>query len=157
MHDFIIQTNEYLEQNIQAFYNTVYVRFRNPGNPDYINYLKNTFADYSNIKLNRAVLELENALQEDLPQVFQQLQLPSLTVCVVPRAKAESNYKANQLLFKSTIRDIVNQLNGFCDGTDYITRHTDTLTTHLRRTRIPERVQYHIPELLPTPAIYRTM
>ena len=73
---------------------------------------------------------MENALLNDLSNIFQLLIFNSLTVCVVPRAK--TNYKENQLLFKLTICKVVNQLkNGFIDGTDYIVRHTNTRTTHL--------------------------
>jgi phosphoribosylpyrophosphate synthetase len=54
-------------------------------------------------------------------------------VCVVPRAKAEIYYHANQLLFKSTVRAVISQLNGFEDGTNYLRRHTNTRTTHLRK------------------------
>lgn len=131
MYEFTIVANEYLGQYIRGFYHTVYVRMRNPGNPDYINTLKNTYNSFPAHILNPAVQELENVLPEDLPQILQLLQLNTLTICVVPRAKAEANYQANQLLFKSTIRNVVNRLNGFIDGTDYITRHTNTRTTHL--------------------------
>ena len=132
MYSFTIQPNEYLNQSVQAFYHTDYVGYRNPGNPDYINTLKNTYGNSSNAILSNAVQELENALLEDLPQIFQLLQMNTLIVCVVPRAKA--NYLANQLLFKSTVRNVVNRLNnGFCDDADYIIRHTDTRTTHLKQ------------------------
>lgn len=129
MYKFTIQSNRYLSQDIQAFYHTDYVGYQSPGNPDYINTLKNTYGNFLNAKLNMAVQELENVLFEDMPKVFQVLQLDSLTVCVVPRAK--TNYQPNQLLFRSTIRNVVNQLNSFSDGIDYIVRHTNTKTTHL--------------------------
>lgn len=131
MYEFEILANEYLQENIRSFYHADYVGYQNPGNPDYINTFKNTYGSYSRLILNNAVRELENVLLEDLPQVLRLLQLNSLTVCVVPRAKAEFNYQPDQLLFKTTIRNVVNQLNGFFDGTDYITRHTNTRTTHL--------------------------
>ena len=131
LHDFMIQRNEYLNQSVKAFYHTNYVGFRKPGNPDYINKLKNTYGDCSNTIINMAAQELENVLMVDMPQIFQELQLNSIAVCVVPRAKAHSNYNPNQLLFKSTVRTVVNKLNGFYDGTDYIIRHTNTRTTHL--------------------------
>lgn len=136
MHEFTIVANEYLQQDCRAFYHTVYVRMGNPGNPDYINTLKNTFGDFSMVRLNNAAQELRNALMADLPKILQLLQLPSLTVCVVPRARAESNYRANQLLFKSTARNVINQLNDFYDGTNFIIRHTNTQTTHLRNTSV---------------------
>lgn len=131
MHQFTISANEYLQQNIRAFYHTDYVGHRKPGNPDYINTLKNTYNSFPAHILNPAVQELKNVLLEDLPQILQLLRLNTITVCIVPRAKAETNYQANQLLFKSTIRNVVYRVNGFIDGTDYITRHTNTRTTHL--------------------------
>ena len=70
---------------------------------------------------------------EDLPKIFQTLKLYAITVCVVPRAKADNSYRSNQLLFKSVVQSVVNELNGFDDGTAYIYRHTNTRTTHLRR------------------------
>jgi hypothetical protein len=124
MYNFEILPNEFLSQKIQAFYHTLYLGFKEPGNPDFLNILKNLFCQ--NV-LNGAVKELEDTLLQDLPQ-FLQLKNP-LTVCVVPRSKAD--YRPEQLLFKSTIQNAVNRINGFCDGTDYIKRHTNTKTTHL--------------------------
>jgi len=131
VREFAIQPNKYLNQGILGFYHTDYTRHGNPGNPDYLNTLKNTFADAKKTTLDSAVRDLENVLCEDLPQIFHLLQVSPVTVCVVPRAKAESSYKASQLLFKSAVRSVVKQLNGFCDGIDYIRRHSDTKTTHL--------------------------
>ncbi|MGQ3683587.1 MAG: amidophosphoribosyltransferase [Candidatus Loosdrechtia sp.] len=135
MYKFTIPHNEYLGQEIQAFYHTDFPGWQNPGNPDYINILKNNYGDDSKFILDSAVQKLEGVLRDDLPHIMQSLQLNSLTVCVVPRAKAVAIYQPNQLLFKSTVRNVVNQLNGFYDGTDYIIRHTSTRTTHLRRPR----------------------
>ena len=129
MHEFAIQPNDCLRQSIRAFYHTEYTGYRSPGNPDYLNVLKNTYADAAETRLQGAVHKLKNVLQGDLPQILQQVQHDPLTVCVVPRAKA--NLQENQLLFKITVHDVVTRLPGFCDGTDYITRHTDTKTTHL--------------------------
>lgn len=135
MYEFIIEANECLNQKIRAFYHTDYV----PGNHIYLNDLKNTFGTKTYygepiIPINNAAQELEKVLLEDLPQIFQKLQINPLTVCVVPRAKEEKSYEPNQLRFKSTVRAVVKQLNnGFCDGADYIIRHTDTKTTHLFR------------------------
>ncbi len=132
MYEFEILVNDYLEKKTRGFYHTVYTGMGNPGNPDYINSLKNTYNSFTVHKLNSATQELENVLLEDLPQILQSLRLDTLTVCVVPRAKAETNYQPNQLLLKTTILNVVNQINGLIDGTDYITRHTNTKTTHLR-------------------------
>ena len=142
MHNFTIQRNEFLSKEIQAFYHTDYVRMGNPGNPDCINILKNTYDSYPTSKLNNAVNELKSALIEDWDSLVWDLQSP-LTICVVPRAKTK--YSPNQLLFKSTIRAVIKQMNDewkegansedyFIDGTDYIIRNTNTKTTHLPST-----------------------
>ncbi|MFH1129479.1 MAG: amidophosphoribosyltransferase [Patescibacteria group bacterium] len=134
MQKFIIQRNEFLNSEIQAFYHTDYVGFRQQGNPDYINYLKNTYNDLSeqNINnLNVAIQTLAGVLKIDLPQILQVQNITPLTVCVVPRAKTESSYQHNQLLFKAVVRDVVRLISGFYDGVDYIVRHTNTRTTHL--------------------------
>ena len=126
MYRFVIQPNHYLSRCVQAFYHKNYVGHKNPRNPDYINTLKNTYNSYSKSMLDNAVQELRRLLLDDLPQI---LRLTPLTVCVVSRAK--TNYQPNQLLFKSTVRNVVSQLNSFIDGIDYIVRHTNTKTTHL--------------------------
>ena len=130
MYKFLIQSNSYLSRDVEAFYHTNYVGYKKLGNPDYINTLKNTYNSYSESMLDNAVQELRRVLLDDLENLLQILQLTPLTVCVVPRAK--TNYQPNQLLFKSTVRDVVDQLNSFfVNGIDYIIRHTNTKTTHL--------------------------
>ncbi len=133
MQQFIIKANDYLKQDIQGFHHTHYTGYKKPGNPDYINTLKNTFNNESQNNLNQAVQHLSNVLRIELPQILAIIRFNPLTVCVVPRAKAENNYTQNELLFKKTVKEIINELDGFIDGTDYITRHTNTKTTHLAR------------------------
>ena len=128
MYRFVIQSNRYLSRDVQAFYYTNYAGHKRLGNPDYINTLKNTYNSYSKSTLDNAVQELRRVLLDDLPQILPLTPTP-LTVCVVPRAK--TNYQPDQLLFKSTVQNVVNQLNSFIDGIDYIVRHTNTKTTHL--------------------------
>lgn len=132
MNEFIIYANEYLRQNIRGFYHTNYTGYQNIGNPDYLNDLKNTFNNYSNEnlrKLNNAIQELNDVLKNDLFNFRR-----DLTICVIPRSKAEHTYSYNQLLFKKVIQDIINELN-FQDGSNFIIRHTDTKTTHLSRSQ----------------------
>jgi hypothetical protein len=129
---FQILANDYLSRNTNAFYHVPYTRMGNPGNPNYINDLKNTFNDFSGHKLQSAVQELRVVLQEDLPQIFQSLGFSVITVCVVPRAKMETAYQPNQQLFRATVQATIAQMHGFTDGTNCIRRHTNTRTTHLR-------------------------
>ncbi|SMN02473.1 hypothetical protein SPONN_1154 [uncultured Candidatus Thioglobus sp.] len=126
MNKFTIYSNkEYLKSNIEGHYHTDYTGYKNPCNPDYLNDLKNTFGDNSNEKLESARQKLYDVLENDLSQ-FNRL----LTVCIIPRSKAENIYTGNQLLFKKAIQHVMWKL-GFNDGSDYLVRHTDTKTTHL--------------------------
>lgn len=134
MNEFTIFHNSYLNQDIQAFYHADYTRMGNPGNPNYLNELKNTFGDFSDYKLNGAVVELKEVLIHDLEAILSAISFPSLTVCVVPRAKAENTYSNNQLLFKSTVKSVINNFDNLINGADCIIRHTDTKTTHLIHT-----------------------
>lgn len=138
MQNFVIQPNDFLKlkQDIKAYYHSDYCggggQWQNIGTVEnIICTLKNDITPFSEIVLQEAVQHLSNILSTDLPQILQIAKIDSLTVCVVPRAK--TNYQPNQLLFKTTVRNVVNQLNGFSDGTDYIIRHTDTRTTHRDR------------------------
>jgi len=128
MTPFTISKNIFLDQNIQAFYSTNYNLMGNDGNPEYLNNLKNTFDSFSQIKLNNAVKDLKDILLKDLPKIPN---IDSLTICVIPRAKAENTYTPNQLLFKSTVQKVISKLK-LNDGTNYIVRNVDTKTTHLK-------------------------
>lgn len=140
MNQFEIPANEYLRRNTRAFYHVPYVRRGNPGNPDFVNDLKNTFNNFAEHKLKSAAEELRGVLLGDFPKILRSSNFETLTVCVVPRAKADHSYHATQLLFKSTVRASIKQLEGFEDGTSYIRRHTNTKTTHLKKNPIPNHV-----------------
>ncbi len=131
MNEFTIFSNEeYLKRDVHGFYNTDYTGYKNIGNPDYLNDLKNTFDSFSkeNLdKLNKAIQKLDDVLKSDLSKFDK-----NLTICVVPRSKAENDYNHNQILFKEVIQDIIGELN-FQDGSNYIVRHAGTITTHLNR------------------------
>lgn len=132
MNNFIIYSNKYLSIDIAAYYHVAYTRMGNPGNPDYLNALKNTYNTDPQYKLQAAAQELSRVLMEDLPLVLEYSGFKTMVVCVVPRAKAEGSYHANQLLFKSTVCNLIRNIDGFVDGRDYILRHTNTRTTHLK-------------------------
>lgn len=132
MNQFIINSNSFLSKPTTAFFHVPYTRMGNPGNPDYLNDLKNTFNNFSEIKLRSAALELQNALQEDLPHISRSLRAKPIVVCVVPRAKAENAYRRNQQLFRATVQEVIRLDHNFIDGTSYLCRHTNTKTTHLR-------------------------
>ena len=143
MKEFTISKDkDYLKQDIQAYYNTTYTGRNNDGNSDYLNDLKNTYGkpDDSDSKkykeselkkLKNAVKALKKVLEKDLPKILKKGKKDSLSVCVVPRSKAESSYTANQLLFKSTVQSVAKELDKFKDTSNYIVRTSNTKTTHL--------------------------
>lgn len=135
MNKFTILSNNYLSQNVKAFYNYDYISMYTPGNPTFINALKNDYGkDYLHVcgqtyRLDDACQTLDDLLSEELPLIKLELGVPDLTVCVIPRSKAESSYPKNKLMMKATIRKVVKRL-GMVDGSDYIIRVSDTPTTH---------------------------
>ena len=136
LHDYLIEPNEYLNKRVQSFYNSDYFgggdrRLLKGTIENIICTFKNDITTYTDSVLQNTVQELSQILINDLPDIMQYTTLNALTVCVVPRAKV--TYKKDKLLFKSTIRKVVNQLCDFNDGTDFIIRHTDTRTTHRNR------------------------
>lgn len=145
MYRFIIYQNQYLGQNTLGYYHVNYVGYENIGNPDYLNDLKNTFGNYPKEKLNNAINHLLPVLKTDLSEFDK-----DLTVCIVPRSKAENTYSYNQLLFKKVVQHLIHEL-GFQDGSDYLIRHTDTKTTHLAHS--PRAAQYAGNGDMPYPGI----
>lgn len=130
LNELTIEGNEYLKHNIQGYYHIKYTKYnakyKNDGNTGYLNDLKNNFNNFSKEKLDNAIKQLCDVLKTDLSTLFDK----NLTICIIPRSKAENTYSYNQLLFKKTIQYLIEELN-FQDGSNYIVRHTDTKTTHL--------------------------
>jgi hypothetical protein len=139
MRRFIIQVNEYLTQNIVAFYHSDYhggsaeLRQTTGTVENVICTLKNQFQDRDNYVLQIAADALIAILKTDLPQILEETGKSNLTVCVIPRAKTEHFYSENQKLFRERISDAVSKLNGYSNGTTYIKRHTNTRTTHMNK------------------------
>jgi hypothetical protein len=135
MTPFTMARNNYLAQNIQAFYHTDFGGVELPSNPNFLYKLKNDpHHNWPDNKIQQAQQDLLRILLVDFPDILRNIQKDNLTVCVVPRAKALNNYRSNQLLFKTTVQKAIDQLGeNFIDGTNYIERHTNTKTTHLRK------------------------
>jgi hypothetical protein len=149
MNQFQINANNYLYRPTTAFFHVPYTGMGKSGNPDYLNHLKNTFNSFSSNVLQSAVQELRRVLCEDLFQISKLPGFSSMVVCVVPRSKSENTYHANQQLFLTTVQAVIAQIPGFIDGTNYLCRHTNTKTTHLRR----EVKNYNNDGLEPYPGI----
>jgi len=121
-----------LNCDISAFYHTNFYGVMHPENPNYLYKLKNDPQhNWSVDQLRTAMSDLKRVLMTDLPEIQTFSEKSPFTICVVPRAKTDNTYRPNQLLFKSTIKEVVKEL-GFMDGTNYIVRQTNTRTTHLR-------------------------
>lgn len=134
MESFIIQPNEYLKTQIEAWYNSKYYGGHShiPGRiENMICTLKNdiNIKSEDDIDLINAQNRLNDILNTDLSVIKNSID-SDLTICVVPRAKVQ--YLPHQLLFKQTIQQVVNQIN-VEDGTNYILRDTNTQTTHRAR------------------------
>ena len=137
---FVTESNEikligkFLSRNICAFYNSDY----NSGGSwkklgtieNMIWTLKNDVYAFPD-RLPKAQQQLAGIIRKDLPIILREIGKRNLTVCVVPRAKAESYYRADQLLFRETISNVLKQLPNFENGTKYLIRQTNTRTTHL--------------------------
>ena len=133
----IILPNHFLKRKTQAYYHIDYVGYLQPFNPDFINVLKNQDGSTNSEKLRHAQDELKEILLNDIAQIYSTVGMSPLTICVIPRAKAETEYQPQQLLFRATIKEAVEQLKqrfhySLEDGTNYIIRHTNTRTTHLQ-------------------------
>lgn len=132
---FTILKNEFVKKNTTAFYHSDY---HSGGNwkvdgtiENMIWTLKNDSSPFPD-RLSAARKRLENIVIKDLPQILSSTNCSNLIVCVVPRAKKESHYRRDQLYFRQSISDAVSKLSGFYNGVDYLKRHTNTKTTHLR-------------------------
>lgn len=133
MNTFTMEPNDFLRQPAKGFYRCNFYGHKHPDNPNFLYKLKNDpHHNWSSADLQRAVEDFKTCLVRDLTGILLFAPSNKLTVCTVPRAKAEHFYRANQLLFKATVSEIACTQYGYQDGTDFIRRHTNTKTTHLR-------------------------
>lgn len=130
----------FLRTSVHAYYHDDYhprdgVLREHCGTVEYvINKLKNQFGSVSRTIAGEAKQLLFDILVDDLPRILKCSGKKSLVLCVVPRAKRESQYVSTQLLFKEAVRDYaIRSCGAFEDGTDYISREVNTRTTHMNR------------------------
>ena len=133
MKTFTIETNNALNTQTQGFYSVDYLGWKQDGNPDYLNNLKNDFKSNSYTKLYSAQKELEKVLLKDLACIVNRVKKSALSVCVIPRSKAKTTYSSNQLLFLESVKNVVGNITSLIDATDGIVRVEDTRTTHLSK------------------------
>lgn len=133
---FIIEKNEYLQQDITAYHHCLYIGFKQPDNPDFLNHLKNTFNNTDRIVLNEAANTVVNILTQEIPKMISLEGLSDCILVCVPRSKAFPRYYPEQLIFRKAVSYVARALN-ITDGVDYIKRTQDTLTTHLKNASMP--------------------
>lgn len=134
MNRFTIEANNFLDRNVVGYYHADFHGASHPENPDFLYKFKNDpHHKWTQQHLRYATNDLNKVLCIDFPEIMRHVKLNPLTVCVVPRAKAENSYRPDQLLFRATVRAYAQSTPGLRDGSDFIIRHTNTRTTHLRR------------------------
>ena len=126
--------NRFLKKRTNGYYNCDYLRFNQPGNPDFLNWLKNTFNNENMCKLNTGRELVEKTLCMDVPEILSKEELNSCVLVCVPRAKMLSKYHANQKMFMDAVSRSADKLN-LIDGAYCIKRYKDTKTTHLKNAK----------------------
>jgi len=133
MHQFTIEPNIFLNRVIIGFHHTGFWGKDHPENPNFLYKLKNDpHHNWTTWDLHMAQSQLEGILSVDLPAVLNNLAFNSMTVCVVPRAKAETFYRPDQKLFRTSVQNVIRKVDGCVDGTNFVVRNSNTKTTHLR-------------------------
>lgn len=134
MNRFIMKANHFLGREVAGYFHTEFYGASHPGNPDFLYRFKNDpHHKWNQQQLQHAVNDLNRVLRVDFPEIMRLVKLDPFTVCVVPRAKADNTYRPDQLLFRATVGEYARSTQGFLDGSNFIIRHTNTRTTHLRQ------------------------
>ena len=126
----------FLNRTVEGFYHANYNSGGNwnvPGTIENMIWtLKNDVSPFP-LRLRQAKEQLGKILRHNLPEIMSISGITDPIVCVVPRAKMESYYRADQLYFREVVSNVVSGLTGFVNGARYITRTINTKTTHLAR------------------------
>lgn len=126
----------FLKQDTNAFYHADY---NGGGSWQISNSIENLIWTLKNDvdpfpdRIQNVAIQFSKILHQDFPEILQITKKNNLIVCVIPRSKAESHYRKDQLLFREIISLVVDKLPNFDNGTKYIIRHINTKTTHLDR------------------------
>ena len=129
MKNFIIKSNKYLNQEIDGYYNQDYVGYHKGKNPDFINRLKNMSNKYDEMDLVEDFIRVCEIASKDIFKIINDNNILDASICVMPRSKAEKNYKQAQLMFKKAISCVAKR-SQLHDCSDAILRIKDTKTTH---------------------------
>ena len=138
---FTIEKNDFVDRAIEGFYALDYIKYKEERNPDFLVTLKNSsFNDHTKTEMMANDTRLIKAKDEVKKYVHTflsciKLNNNSIVVCVVPRSKAD--FSPEQLYFKKAVKETVQEIGGFLDGTDCIKRIKNTFTTHKARVNCP--------------------
>lgn len=123
-----------LKRPIVGYFHDWYYTYEDPRTKiNYVVTLKNDLLKRTHSEIHFAMHRLLPVLVEDFAQIAKESADRKLTVCGVPRSKAECSYDRWQTGLKRTIRKAVSQNPDLVDGLDFIVRETDTCTTHLMK------------------------
>jgi len=81
LNTFTVESNNFLKKDIPGFFHTDYLGYGNPGNPDFINAMKNGRDNLPSSVLSKAKKKLEKVLSLDLPLVIKRLEFEQVTMC----------------------------------------------------------------------------
>ena len=130
MEKFTIWKNSYLKVKTTGYNNTYYIGFRKEGNPDYLNDLKNTYANINRFVLLKAKKEVCDRLLLDLPEIVELENLIDPICVCVPRSRADMVNV--QQYFREAVSEASRQSEEMEDGSYVIKRVKNTCTTHLK-------------------------
>lgn len=133
MKNFIIEANEFLAQDVVAYYHQDYFGYKKPGNPNFLNVLKNDFRTLPVQTVVRARDVLVDILSEDVPAIMKAHGISECVLACVPRSKRRRQYNGDQLLFNNGVCMVGHVLEGVIDGSRCVERVIDTKTTHFKK------------------------
>lgn len=133
---FSISPNNFIRIRVSGYFHQYYTGFKQEGNPDFLNTLKNTFNSEKLRALIDARDEVIDILVTDIPEIMRENNITNCLCVCVPRAKANEAYVATQQKFKEAVSIAATKIHGVVDGTDLIKRLINTKTTHLRTAAI---------------------
>lgn len=123
-----------LKHSVVGYFHDWYYAYDDPRTRiNYVVTLKNDFQRRSHGEICSSMRQLLSVLSDDFAQIVRANADRELTVCGVPRSKAEHSYDRWQTGLKRTIRQAALQNLDLADGMDFIVRETTTRTTHLGR------------------------
>lgn len=129
MEKIIIEASKYLSRDVYGFCHAKYYRRGNPmSTTGFLTDLKNDISYVSPEMLAQAEQELADVLTADFQKLVDAF--GPLMVCGIPRAKHEGYYRNDQMGLRRVISKVAQANPMLEDGTSYIVRHTDTVTTH---------------------------